>query len=196
MQYLNSYQVSSFTVADSIHKVNNSYVAKLDKPLLLQTAEVVLVNDIVDTQYAHLKLNKKGHAVLKALEQAIIEKAVANKKEWFGPKDLEDAFIVNNYKSYFKSRDSESVLTTRLSSETSFFDTAKKPGCPPEQFVASSQVVAVLELTHLSFGRAEFGALWRLKQLKLVEDKKKVCLIDDSLIDEEEVYGDEEAYFA
>ena len=199
MQALSTFTADSIVFGKEVVKENNAYLVhikntKKDSRLVFQTVRVKLVSgiDIEESNLVHLKLDKKGTHVLKSIEDAIIGAAIENKLNWF-KKDLEDGFIRTNLKSYFKTNE---VLTCRLNPEHTLFFDEERNIIAPDSFKAGSTVVAVLELPYVSFGKTEFGVLVKVKQMQLVTEKKKECLIDDTLIDEDETdYGNDGSYF-
>ena len=199
MQALSTFSADSLVFGKEVVRENNAYLvhvknSKKDSRLVFQTVRVKLVSgiDIEESNLVHLKLDKKGTHVLKSIEDAIIGAAIENKLNWF-KKDLEDGFIRTNLKSYFKTNE---VLTARLNPEHTLFFDEERNIIAPDSFKAGSTVVAVLELPYVSFGKTEFGILVKVKQMQLVAEKKKECLIDDTLIDEDETdYGNDGSYF-
>ena len=199
MQALSTFSADSLVFGKEVVRENNAYLvhvknSKKDSRLVFQTVRVKLVSgiDIEESNLVHLKLDKKGTHVLKSIEDAIISAAIENKLNWF-KKDLEDGFIRTNLKSYFKANE---VLTARLNPEHTLFFDEERNIIDPSSFKAGSTVVAVLELPYVSFGKTEFGILVKVKQMQLVAEKKKECLIDDTLIDEDETdYGNDGSYF-
>lgn len=149
------------------------YAVAFEPSLRIQTPPVTLVHDLSPEADLVATFAAPNLEYFRAVEAALLEAAVGHKEEWF-PKTIDDDTLKSSFKS-FVSR--EGALRTRLADAVSFFDAQ---GVAVEEdggvLKAGTQVRALLELSKVSFGKHEFGGLWRVLQLKVCPE----CLITDA----------------
>lgn len=146
-----------------LEKLGGSYVARLARPLLVQTPVLELSSPLDDDEgepvaHAHLTLPRGFQQFAQATEAAVLEACLANKAEWFR-RPLEDASLRASFKEFCKGQH----LKIKVPRDALVFDSqgtmVKREGIAP-----GASVRCLLELSKVCFGRTEFGAMWTLRQ--------------------------------
>lgn len=158
---------------EPLTKLNKLYVANLAAPLSVQTPPVELATGLGEGDFACIKPSGQFLQWLRDVEDAILERAVQNKADWFR-KELSTDVLRHNFKSFFRD---DGQFKVRTDGDVPVFD-AQKNAVGSEEAAPGTSVRCVLELVRVCFGRQEFGAMWRLVQARLVDPQP--CLIDDA----------------
>lgn len=160
---------------DALHKDGNIYVASLETPLVIATPPLLLDTPMaVDEEpAAFVKLKLPAHALdfFASVEGAVLEAALAHKATWFR-EDLGDDALRASFKSFLNA--DAKLLKVRVASDAVAFDAQRASTVLPAERGVRAR--AVLELSRIIFGKSEFAAVWKLKQIKLVDNK---YLFDD-----------------
>ena len=144
------------------------YVSTLPQPLLIQTPSITVSSDLVENEepatFANLKMKHASIGFFKEVENAIVQHAIDQKASWFR-EDIADETITQSLRSFI---DEETrTLRVRLADTITAYDASKhKIELPPP----GTRVKCVLELARITFSKTQFGAVWNLKQVRLVED--------------------------
>lgn len=170
-----------------LEKEGRSYVVRLDPPLVLQTPALALATPLADADdeaspFAYVQPAGGFAEFLRAAEDTLLRKCLENKREWLR-KDIEDDALKASFKSLFRP----AGFRLKVSQDVEVFDAAKNPTTPAD-FQAGTMIKCILVLKQLTFGKTEFGAIWRLTQAQAVP--QPTCLIGDS---ESESDADSEA---
>ena len=184
-QSLNKLNVESILFGD-LHKqsVKPRNFVPLDPPLLVKTGAGHIVEETGEDVY--LQLPKKQIAVLKQLEDRLLDVAVQKKVPWF-EKELDNEFMKGRFQSSVSSE--QSTLRLRKHKDLQAFD-AHSEYTEFEDIAADSHVMAVFELSYISFARAKFGGVFFLKQIKAIA-APAACMVDDDVPDESVDVDDE-----
>ena len=144
------------------------YVSTIDSPILVQTPSLTLETDLGENDsFANVRLKSTDVVFFKEVEEALLKLALANKATWFR-EDIADETIVQSLRSFLQ--EDERSLRVRVSDGVVAFDAEKTRVTLP--IAAGTRVKAVLELARITFSKTQFGAVWNLKQIRLVEDTR------------------------
>lgn len=157
--------LSALALGPSV-KEDRVYVAPLDPPLLVQTPPVTLLSSLGgddDGGATFALLDTAGPFLdfVRAAEAAVIEAVVAKRAELFR-KDMDPDALRANFKSFVSDA---GVLRVKVADDLVVFDASQR-AVGHEEASEGARVRCVLELSRVCFGRAEFGAVWRLKQVQ------------------------------
>jgi hypothetical protein len=144
------------------------YVSTIDSPILIQTPSLTLETDLNESDnFINVRLKSADVVFFKEVEEALLKLALANKATWFR-EDIADETIVQSLRSFLQEEDRS--LRVRVSDGVVAFDAAKNRVTLP--IPSATRVKAVLELARITFSKTQFGAVWNLKQVRLVEDTR------------------------
>ena len=157
-------EVSSF---DSVlQRDGGVYVSTRESPLIVQTPAFTLDDELGESEaFVNLRLKSNDVAFFRGVEEALLDLALTNKATWFR-EDIADETIAQSLRSFVQDRE----VRVRVSEGIVAFDASKNRidlPLPP-----STRVKAVLELARITFSKTQFGAVWNLKQVRLVEDTR------------------------
>lgn len=119
-----------------------------------------------------------------------------NKEAWFNSADISDAYLDNAIMPSIKSvKKSDSyAVKFRTSQQMTVFDSSKEE-IELSSIVQDSKISVIVQLAGLWFTKTRFGITWKLKQIKLNNEKPKssgLYLFDDVEDDElDNVFPDE-----
>ena len=155
-------EISKFT--SELHRDGGVYVSTRDPPLVIQTPALTLETDLTENDtFINLRLKTRDAAFFKHVEEAVSQLALDNKATWFR-EDIADETISQSLRSFLQDR----ILRVRVAEELAVFDASKTRIDLP--VASTTRVKAVLELSRITFSKTQFGSIWNLKQLRLVED--------------------------
>lgn len=162
---------------DPIEREAKLYIVKLRPKLLVQTPPMTLTSALVDDDgeplpFVTLAPPAQFAGFLHRTEAAVQAACLANKAEWFR-KELDDDALRAGFKSFLRPN---GTFKVKVPDEAVVFDAAKKAVAPGD-VAPGAQVRAIIELSKISFGKTEFGAMWKLVQVR--EMAVPECLIDD-----------------
>lgn len=160
-----------------IEREGKLYIVKLKDKLVVQTPVLTLTTPLVDDEgdplpFATLAVPSQFGAFARRVEALVLDACVANKAEWFR-KDLDDDALRTGFKTFLRPN---GTLKIKVPEDAAVFDADKRPIAPGD-VAAGTQVRAIIELSRISFGKTEFGAMWRLVQARAVATPE--CLIED-----------------
>ena len=163
---------------DEVRKVGALYAAPLASPVQVQTPTVTLMSPLRDEDgapvpNAHLKLPRGFEGFAKNVEACVLASALKHKEAWFR-RPLEDDVIRASFKAFAKG----SALKVKWPRDTPVFDA---DGLPIEDadLDPGTRMRCMLELSRVSFGRTEFGAMWTVVQARVAPETPVVaCVID------------------
>lgn len=97
-----------------------------------------------------------------------------NKEKWFNTNEISDSYLDNAmFPSYKNLKKTEScIMKFRTSSVMAVFDNSKEE-IDIENIVENSKVSLIVQLAGLWFTKTRFGLTWKLKQIKLHNEKPK-----------------------
>lgn len=164
-----------------VEREGKLYVVRLAEKLTVQTPPMTLTSQLVDADgealpFATFVAPAHLAAFLKKVEAAVLSACLQHKAEWF-KKELDDDALRSGFKSFLRAN---GTFKVKVPEDCVVFDSAKAPIAPGD-VPTGTQVRAVLELAKISFGKTEFGAMWRLVQARTVATPE--CLIDDTTDD-------------
>lgn len=175
-----------------LEKEGRSYVVRLDPPLVLQTPALVLATPLAEgaspdeaSPFVYVQPAGGFAEFLKTAEDTLLRKCLENKKEWLR-KDIEDDVLEASFKSLFRP----AGFRLKVSQDVEVFDASRNP-TTPAAFQAGTSAKCILVLKQLTFGKTEFGGIWRLIQAQAVP--QPTCLIRDSECGDSESDADSEA---
>jgi hypothetical protein len=119
-----------------------------------------------------------------------------NKEEWFNSSEISDSYLDNAIMPSIKAikKSDMQVVKFRTSSQMNIFDSSKEK-IEIDNIQEESKISAIVQLAGLWFTKTRFGITWKLKQIKLHNEKPKsggAYLFDDVDDDElDNVFPDE-----
>lgn len=148
------------------------YVAtSVPEPILLQTPVITLASPLtVDDElqdFVTLKFKKAHLDTFSRVESTLLELAKDRKKEWFRNEDLSDDTIDAAFKTFIDPE--AKTLRVRVDELLSAYDSKKQVVDPPAQ---GTKIKAILELKRATFTKSQFGAVWTLKHVRLVDEER------------------------
>jgi hypothetical protein len=152
--------------APDLERDGGVYVSTRSTPLLIQTPGLTFETDLSENDtFINLHLKSRDATFFKQVEEAILQLALANKSTWFR-EDIADETIAQSLRSFLQDR----TLRVRVGEDLAVYDASKtRIGLP---VASTTKVKAVLELSRITFSKTQFGSIWNLKQLRLVEDSR------------------------
>jgi hypothetical protein len=194
-----SKETSSFETViafENVKKDERTYSVKFAEPLTIQTRRSTVASGDFSSPLVRVDLDAETAQILRAFEVFIKAETKKRKNEWF-KKAISDAYLDSSFKTYFKDGDAAPDRTAlKVADDFALFDTegnaledAASPG---------DDYVFLLEATQITFGKTEYGCLWKVRQaVTLPPPPKTKCLIQ--VTDDEEVApgaaDDDEDYF-
>ena len=165
--------------AEDLVRDGTVYVSSLETPLVLHTPTVTLAGPLLMDEELQdivtLKFKKTHLDAFCAVEDALKTMAISHKAEWFKNEELTDETIAAAFKS-FVDVDAK-TLRVRVDDQLGVFGADKSPQDPPPQ---GTRVKAVLSLERATFTKSQFGAVWTLKHLRLVETEDTPAYLFDA----------------
>lgn len=178
-----------------LEKAGNVYVARLQRPVWVQTPPLTLASELDDDEgapmpHAHLVLPTGVTKFARGVEAAILRACIDHKDEWFR-RAVDDRALRAGFKEFCKA---DGHLKIRVPRDALVFD-ASGQLLPRGQVAPGSSLRCVLELSKVCFGRTEFGAMWTLLQAQTAPPPPPAprCLIDPQAETEAAEPGDAEA---
>lgn len=150
---------------DGLVRDGGVYVSTRDVPLIIQTPTLTLASEMdEDADFATLKVSPSTLKFFQDVDAALVDLALAKKSSWFREGIAED-LVRSSLKSFVE----ETTVRVRVGDGVKAFDSLKNEVPPPQ---AGTRVKAVLELGRITFSKTQYGVVWTLKQLKLLEESK------------------------
>jgi hypothetical protein len=174
----------------SVKKDNKTYSVKFPEKIMLQTKRSVLghlFNDEGDIMpFAHITFDPESAKALQGFESWVLSAAKEHKTSWF-KKSISDSYLDNSFKTYFKPESGQ--FTAKVAEDFMVFSSAGDHLPDVSNALKNgSEVVLLLETSQITFGKTEFGSLWKLKQAVVVPPKPKPeCMIQ--FVDDDEGEG-------
>ena len=120
-----------------------------------------------------------------SVEKAVLDACIERKQEWFGGRRMEDDELIAGFRSFVQP---PAGIKVKVDLDVAVFD-KEKTATDAADVEPGTRARAVLHLDKITFGRTEFGVLWRLVQLRK-EPSVPACLINDSDDDDDDATGD------
>lgn len=150
---------------DGLVRDGGVYVSTRDVPLIIQTPTLTLASEMdEDADFATLKVSPSTLKFFQDVDAALVDLALAKKSSWFREGIAED-LVRSSLKSFVE----ETTVRVRVGDGVKAFDSLKNEVPLPQ---AGTRVKAVLELGRITFSKTQYGVVWTLKQLKLLEESK------------------------
>lgn len=171
---------------EGVQKTGNAYSARLRHPVLVQTPAVVLLSslDDADVGHAHLKVSSSPRFVqfVERVEEALLATSLQSKDAWFRH-EVHDDVLRASFRSFYKA----GALRVRVPQDALVFDEEGRVA-GRDAVLTGSTLRCLLELSKVTFGRTEYGAMWSLVQAQVVPPPPPPpppaapkCLIDPDL---------------
>ena len=144
------------------------YVSTRTPSLIAQSPPVLLQTELVegDTEFATLRVTPSASTFFNQIEEKLVDLAISRKAVWFR-EGISDDLIRASLKSFVAPE--ERTVRVRVADGLQAFDTTKNVVPLP---APGTRIKAVIELGRITFSKTQFGAVWTLKQVKVVEDSK------------------------
>lgn len=175
---------------EGVQKTGSAYAARLHQPVLVQTPPVVLLSSLADcadshVTHAHLKVSSAPRFVqfVEGVEEALLSTSLASKDTWFRH-SVHDDVLRASFRSFYKA----GALRVRVPRDALLFDEEGQV-VGRDAVPIGSTLRCLLELSKVTFGRTEYGAMWSLVQAQVVPapapppppPSPPKCLIDPGL---------------
>lgn len=145
--------------------------------ILCQFAPRLLVKNSLNSESTSLELqiaDPKIKEFISDCDDHMLAFCKDNKEAWFNSSEISDSYLDNAILPSFKTiKKSEAIcIKFRTSSSMGIFDSSKEEiDC--DQITEESKVSVIVQLAGLWFTKTRFGITWKLKQIKLHNDKPK-----------------------
>lgn len=119
-----------------------------------------------------------------------------NKESWFNSTEISDSYLDNAIMPSFKAIKKSDTFSIkfRTSQQMSIFDNSKEE-IDISQITEDSKISVIAQFAGLWFTKTRFGLTWKIKQIKLHNDKPKSCgkyLFQDAIDEDlDNVFPDE-----
>lgn len=195
--HLSSFDAIAF---EDVKKDERTYSVKFAEPLTIQTRRSTVASgcDGFSSPLVRVDLDAETAQVLRDFEVFIKDETKKHKAEWF-KKTISDAYLESSFKTYFK--DGNNTAAFKVAEDFAVFDASGNALLADDSAPdAATDFIFLLEATQLTFGKTEYGCLWKVRQaVVLPAPKKRECLIQVTDDDDEAVApraaDDDEDYF-
>ena len=178
-----SKETSSFETViafENVKKDERTYSVKFAEPLTIQTKRSTVASGDFSSPLVRVDLDAETADLLRAFEVFIKAETKKRKSEWF-KKAISDAYLDSSFKTYFKDGDAAPDRTAlKVADDFALFD-AEGDALEDASGDAASPVgdyVFLLEATQITFGKTEYGCLWKVRQAVVLPPPPKTkCLI-------------------
>ena len=201
-----SKETSSFETViafENVKKDERTYSVKFAEPLTIQTKRSSVASGDFSSPLVRVDLDAETADLLRAFEVFIKAETKKRKSEWF-KKAISDAYLDSSFKTYFKDGDAAPDRTAlKVADDFALFDAEGDALEDAERTVGDAanpvgDYVFLLEATQITFGKTEYGCLWKVRQAVVLPPPPKTkCLIQ--VTDDEAVApgaaDDDEDYF-
>ena len=201
-----SKETSSFETViafENVKKDERTYSVKFAEPLTIQTKRSSVASGDFSSPLVRVDLDAETADLLRAFEVFIKAETKKRKSEWF-KKAISDAYLDSSFKTYFKDGDAAPNRTAlKVADDFALFDAEGDALEDAERTVGDAanpvgDYVFLLEATQITFGKTEYGCLWKVRQAVVLPPPPKTkCLIQ--VTDDEAVApgaaDDDEDYF-
>lgn len=180
---------------ENVKKDERTYSVKFTEPLTIQTRRSTVASGDFSSPFVHVDLDAETAQVLRDFETFIKEETKRRKSEWF-KKTISDAYLDSSFKTYFKDAPARAAI--KVADDFALFDAEGNALADP---MTGDECVLLLEATQITFGKTEYGCLWKARQAVALPPlpPKARCLIQ--VTDDEADAGaaaardDDEDYF-
>jgi len=188
---------------ENVRKDDRVYSVRFREKALIQTkptsnalCSALVSEDGEPMPFVHVNLDAESETLLRTFEKWVLASTKENKLDWF-KKDIDDAYLDTSFKSYFKNTTNHFVL--KVAEDVAAFTPQGDP-LSLSDIAPDATVVLLLEASQITFGKTEFGCLWKLKQMMVLPPKppKKACLIQfipDEDEDQDDIQSKDGEYF-
>lgn len=183
---------------ETVKKDERTYSVKFAEPLTIQTKRSTVASGDFLSPLVRVDLDADSADLLRAFEAFIKDETKKHKSEWF-KKTVSDAYLESSFKTYFKDGDAAPDRTAlKVAEDFALFD-AEGNALVVDESSAAADHVFLLEATQITFGKTEYGCLWKVRQAVVLPPPppKSKCLIQ--ITDDEEtpqaIVDDDEDYF-
>lgn len=180
---------------ENVKKDERTYSVKFAEPLTIQTRRSTVASGDFSSPLVRVDLDAETADLLRAFEVFIKAETKKRKSEWF-KKAISDAYLDSSFKTYFKDGDAAPDRTAlKVADDFALFDTEGNALAD----ASGDDYVFLLEATQITFGKTEYGCLWKVRQaVTLPPPPKTKCLIqvtDDEAAAPGAAADDDEDYF-
>lgn len=179
MPHLSKETSSSFDAIafENVKKDERTYSVKFSEPLTIQTKRSTVASGDFSSPLVRVDLDDETAQILRAFEVFIKDETKKRKSEWF-KKAISDAYLDSSFKTYFKDGDAAPNRTAlKVADDFALFD-AEGNALADAASPGGDDYVFLLEATQITFGKTEYGCLWKARQaVPLPPPPKTKCLI-------------------
>lgn len=162
---------------ENVKKDERTYSVKFSEPLTIQTKRSTVASGDFSSPLVRVDLDDETAQILRAFEVFIKDETKKRKSEWF-KKAISDAYLDSSFKTYFKDGDAAPNRTAlKVADDFALFD-AEGNALADAASPGGDDYVFLLEATQITFGKTEYGCLWKARQaVSLPPPPKTRCLI-------------------
>ena len=173
---------------EDVHREGNMYTSRLKNKLTIQSPVVVCKEKITNSSdevlpYLYITPDPALQQWLTAFDEYIVSQAHEHRETWFR-KHTTDSDIQQTFKPYLR----DGVFRLRMTEDVEIFDTSRTL-VNPADLKAGTKVKVIMELGRISFGRTEWGCVWRASQI-MVQNTRGCLFSEDVNEDQDDVDDD------
>lgn len=161
---------------EDVKREGSMYTARIKHKLSIQSPVVLCKERITNSNgetlpYMYITPDATLDTWLQQFEAYILDQAVQHKDAWFR-KNTSDSDVQQTYKSYFR----DNTFRLRMTDDVEIFDTTRTI-LNPGDLQPGTKVKLIMDLGRVSFGRTEWGCVWRVSQIMV--QNTRGCLFTD-----------------
>lgn len=175
---------------EDVHREGSMYTARFKNKISIQSPVVVCKETITNASgeilpYVYITPDAALEKWVLAFDDYILDQADKNKEKWFR-KSTSASDIQQTYKSYLRDK----TFRLRLTDDVEIFDSSRNL-VNPADLKAGTKVKLIMDLGRVSFGRNEWGCVWRASQV-MVQNTRGCLFTEDT--DDDDVETDVEDF--
>lgn len=155
---------TAFEFGDELVRDGSVYTVPLKDPVTVTTGAISIESALLpESKFAILSIDTDLQTFLSGVETRVVNHCLAHKDTWFGGNDAIEEHL---RKFVFDGEVKVRVDTEDLTC----FDARK--GLSEDPPAPGVRINALLEASKITFGRTEFGLIWTLRQVRVLEECK------------------------
>lgn len=161
--------------SDELVQENDVFVSKTtpDAPMTFVTKSVVNVESIIGddgnlNEYMTVKMKSSQFDLFSNFEESLLEKALANKEQWFRQPDMDDAFLVSSFKRFCDPE--TKTVTFRVHDNINGWKNCKD---------AKQRIRIIVQTGGAIFTRSQFGCPFTVIAVQPAEDENQYLFDPD-----------------
>lgn len=180
LPYLQALQHALEHVPDNLIRDGQIYVAPLHPPVQIPISACVTDGPALLQEagtFITLQIDQEMADFFVAAEDAILETSLPLREKWFA-KGVSEEDLRAGFKRFADG--AERIVSVKLDNDVALFEEDIEE---LQQTCGPLRIKAILELGRVSFGKSEWGGLWRLRRFKVLaasqqQQEEDFCLVD------------------